>query len=464
LKKSIPPEPVNNAPRVERDAYSKYNDDSDDVTCLMLTTMNYELQKQFEDVEAYDMILYFKEMFQEQAQQERFESHKALNACKMVFGTRVSAHVLKMKGYLDHLEKFGTLVNHDMATDFILGSLPPEYNQFVMNFNMHNIEKSITELHGRLKQAKQNIKKNTPNVLMVQKGKGKKNNWKGKATANKGKDKAKSKFKPKPKAKISNEGVCHHCGEPGHWLRNCKLYLGEKKKKDSEIAALGIHVIEINLSISNSLILDISCGSHICVNVKGLKRTISLAKGEVDLQVANGAKVTAIGVGTFELIFPSGLVLELNNCFYIPAMSRNNISVSYLDFNGFEFVIWNNICSINKNDIFYGDASLLNGLYILNFRGSSNKVIYNINTKRLKSNDLSQTFFWHCRLGHINEKRISKLHNDGLLNSFDLDFYETCDSCLLGKMTTAHFKKQSERDINLLDLIHTNVCGPLVQY
>jgi hypothetical protein len=32
------PEPANNASRVERDTYSEHKDDSDDVTCLMLTT------------------------------------------------------------------------------------------------------------------------------------------------------------------------------------------------------------------------------------------------------------------------------------------------------------------------------------------------------------------------------------------------------------------------------------------
>jgi len=48
-------------------------------------------------------------------------------------------------------------------------------------------------------------------------------------------------------------------------------------------------------------------------------------------------------------------------------------------------------------------------------------------------------FLWHCRLGHKNEKRIQKLHSDGLLNSFDYESYETCESCLLEKMTKAPF-------------------------
>ena len=44
LNNEIPNEPpTNNAPRAQRDAYSKHLNDSVDVICLMLTTMNSEL-------------------------------------------------------------------------------------------------------------------------------------------------------------------------------------------------------------------------------------------------------------------------------------------------------------------------------------------------------------------------------------------------------------------------------------
>ena len=194
-----------------------------------------------------------------------------------------------------------------------------------------------------------------------------------------------------------------------------------RKKKGSETTTSGIYVIQVNLSTSTSWVLDTGCGSHICVNVQGLKQSRKLAKGEVDLRVANGARVAALAVGNFELTLPTGLILILNNCYYVPAMSSNIISVSCLDKDGFRFIIENNTISIYCRDIFYGIAHLMNGLYVLNFDESDHKSIYNINTKRLKSNNLNPTYFWHCRLGHINEKRISKLHQDGLLDSFDFE-------------------------------------------
>ena len=142
-------------------------------------------------------------------------------------------------------------------------------------------------------------------------------------------------------------------------------------------------------------------------------------------------------------------------------MCRNIIYVSCLDKDGFEFIIRNNKCSISHNNILYGYAPRSSGLYILNVEDTNEKSIYNINAKKFKSNDLNSTYLWHCRLGHINEKRISKLQRDGLLNSFDYESFETCESCLVGKMTKTPFIGQGERAKNLLGLIHTDVCGPL---
>ena len=51
---------------------------------------------------------------------------------------------------------------------------------------------------------------------------------------------------------------------------------------------------------------------------------------------------------------------------------------------------------------------------------------------------------------------MTKLHKSGSLRSFD-----TCESCLLGKMTKLPIKGKGERAGGPLDLIHTNVCGSM---
>ena len=56
---------------------------------------------------------------------------------------------------------------------------------------------------------------------------------------------------------------------------------------------------------------------------------------------------------------------------------------------------------------------------------------------------------------------MKKLHVDGLLSSFDFESYKTCEVCLLGKMTKTPFPGFPERASDLLELIHTDVCGPM---
>ena len=172
LDEPIPKEPATIAPNAQRDTFSKHQNDPFDVTCLILATMESELQKQMVDMEAFTIIARLKEMFQEQARIERFSTIKALLSYKMVAGSSVNPHVLKMKGYLNHLEKLCLPISQELAIDIILQSLPDAYDGFFMNYNMHNMEKTISEMHRMLKTAEHNIK-TTSNVLIVQRGKGK---------------------------------------------------------------------------------------------------------------------------------------------------------------------------------------------------------------------------------------------------------------------------------------------------
>ena len=81
--------------------------------------------------------------------------------------------------------------------------------------------------------------------------------------------------------------------------------------------------------------------------------------------------------------------------------------------------------------------------------------------KRCKVDNDSATYLWHCRLGHIGVKRMKKLHTDGFLESFDYESFDTCEPCLMGKMTKTPFSGTIERANDLLEIIHTDVCGPM---
>ncbi|KAL4296294.1 hypothetical protein GQ457_12G012260 [Hibiscus cannabinus] len=204
-------------------------DDILDVDCLMLATMTPELQKQHEDMVAYEMVQNLKEIYEGQARQDTYETSKALFQCKMSEGSPVGAHVNKMMGYIQTLKKMGFALNDELAIDIVLQSLSDSFNHFLLNFNMNEINKTLPQLLGMLRTVEGNMKKGgSKSILMVceAKGKGKKV-AKSKAI---GKTKPKGKEALKPKGGVSKDGKCFHCGKPGHWKRKCHVYLEDVKK------------------------------------------------------------------------------------------------------------------------------------------------------------------------------------------------------------------------------------------
>ena len=83
------------------------------------------------------------------------------------------------------------------------------------------------------------------------------------------------------------------------------------------------------------------------------------------MRVGNGSIVNVIIIGTLPLHLPSGLVLDLNNCYLVPALSMNIISRSCLMRDSYSFKSENNGCSIYMSNIFYGHAPLMSGLFLL---------------------------------------------------------------------------------------------------
>jgi hypothetical protein len=235
----------------------------------------------------------------------------------------------------------------------------------------------------------------------------------------------------------------------------------KKKKKGSKTSASSINAIEINIAVSSSdsWVFDTGLMIHTCKSLQELSLTKRFTKGELDVRVDNGAKVAAIAIGTLHLPLPSGLVLKLNNCYCISSLCKNIISSSYLEeVDDYEIIIKNTCCSIYYNDIFYTHCLLVNELYALDLEDKS---VCNINMKMARLNDLNPTFIWHWCLDHINEKCIVRHHKDGLLSLFDFESFDTCESCLLEKMTKTPFTGQSKRAMDLLGLVHTDICGPI---
>ncbi|GKA79241.1 hypothetical protein Tco_0785837 [Tanacetum coccineum] len=238
-------------------------DAHNEVACLMLGSMTPDLHGQLENSSPYEMLQELKFMFEKQAGVERFDLIQTFHACKQEEGKPIGPYVIKMK-------------------------------KFVRNYNMHNMGKTIGELHALLIEYGKGLPKKaaTLQVMAIQGGGIQKANKKSLKTKGKGNGKGKGKNKsyipkpknPKPYAKEhpAKDDVCHHYKEVGHWKRNFPAYLAElikKKKKVGTANSSSIFTIELFHFPKNSWVYDTGCGTHICNTKQGLRGERKLKQG-----------------------------------------------------------------------------------------------------------------------------------------------------------------------------------------
>ncbi|GKC98512.1 hypothetical protein Tco_1168787 [Tanacetum coccineum] len=146
-------QPIGPAPdpeTIDPDTIDKYYESvnlEQEVAYLMLSSMSLDLQRTLEKYIAFDMMKELKTMFEEQAKQELFETVKVFHACKQEDGPSVSSYLLKMKSYLDTLERLDYAMPKELGT--------------------------LVELHAILKLHEKGIPKKaeTPVVLAIREGK-----------------------------------------------------------------------------------------------------------------------------------------------------------------------------------------------------------------------------------------------------------------------------------------------------
>ena len=158
----------------------------------------------------------------------------------------------------------------------------------------------------------------------------------------------------------------------------------------------------------------------------------------------------------------TGCYLDLLDIFVVLSFRRNLISVSVLDKYGYSCSFVNRQFSLSINSNIIG-ISLLNAydnLYLLKIVSSYNENLHfsSRGTKR-KLEKENSTSLWHKTLGHISKAIIERSVSDEILGSLDFTDLDVCIECIKGKQTK-NKKLGAYRTSDILELIHTDICGP----
>ena len=147
---------------------------------------------------------------------------------------------------------------------------------------------------------------------------------------------------------------------------------------------------------------------------------------------------------------------------YIPSIRRNLILVPILDRLGYNFLLGTGKVKLYQDSLLIGTTVLCGSLYILDLSAlpyifATLTVNIENSSKSLKLNEKS-SIFWYKRLGHISKQRMVRLIKEEILPDLDFLDFDTCVDCIKGKLITKIRKANADRCIELLRVIHTNIC------
>jgi hypothetical protein len=163
------------------------------------------------------------------------------------------------------------------------------------------------------------------------------------------------------------------------------------------------------------------------------------------------------GTGTVKFERESGKPLYLSNVLYVPGLKKNLVSVSALEDKGYEVSFKDRRAYIKPK------GTGKNFEQVIGVRKDKlYKLQFDSHYALASSSDSRDCEMWHRRMAHLGHgalKILSRIVTG--IPSFSTEHHEICKGCALGKYVRAPFPRSDYRSKGILDLVHTDICGPM---
>ena len=214
----------------------------------------------------------------------------------------------------------------------IFNSLPKEFETFEVNYNSMNDKWTLEKFMAMCVQEEERIKRNNGGADSVNlaKHQQKRKNFPPPRKEDKGKAVSTSSDQPVDKDQ------CKWCKRRGHYQKNCIEFLKHLNKQGEDHVTFVDESLFLSYSRSTWWI-DSGATIHVANSLQGFHTRRTLQRGERSIRVANGVEAEVEAIGELPLELNKGFILQLHNVLYVPSLSRNLISVSCLDDDGFDF-------------------------------------------------------------------------------------------------------------------------------
>ena len=365
---------------------------------------------------------------------------------------RMQSHINEMKTLWNRLlAAGGNFDDEEFATQLLL-SVRQEYSHLItaINARKDTTLSSADVISKLLQEESQRVNFNTtpsnPNLALQAFKKG----------SQQGKGNQKSK---------NEQRKCFHCGKTGHIRKDCR-----KKKSEETSAVNNAHIVgligtkcEAYRSGENQTTaptppgawcIDSGASQHLSYDKKDFQ-TLSLYAQRRSIIVGTGEPLYAIGYGTVSVTLDDNTSFILEHVLYAPKAHHKLLSVRQIieRFARVDFSTTHCLITLHNGTKIRG--GVYGGVYMFTTVQPQRALMATHDERAI---DLWR--LWHERTGHPSLERQSKLMKfiKGVDSTPPPGFI--CTSCIKSKNVKKQNKGPATRATKLLELIHSDVCGP----
>lgn len=344
----------------------------------------------------------------------------------------IEDYVNKIMTAAHKLRNIGFKVDDEWLGTLLLAGLPDIYQPMIMALESSGLTITADSVKTKLLQ---DVRNSESSALYVRS--------KGNQFVKQTQDKTKTGKGPR----------CYVCNKYGHISKNCRNKKKEQKSNENTDSGY-VAVLSATMNNDNNWYIDSGASMHMTMNRDWLYDEITPPISTI--KVANDKKlvVKACGKVNLNVVNMQGQLetIKVQNVLYVPELATNLLSVSQIINSGCQVQFDKQGCKIlNKTNKQVAAAKMINNMYRL--------VTHSVPAYTSASTE-NDSYLWHQRMAHLNFEDLNKLSESAGVTLENTDKV-ICISCLEGKQTRFPFPSEGSRAQAKLELIHSDVCGPM---
>ncbi|WZZ37877.1 hypothetical protein YC2023_034136 [Brassica napus] len=261
---------------------------------------------------------------------------------------------------------------------------------------------------------------------------------------------------------------CYKCHKLGHFKYECPEwekganYAEEEEEEDMVLMA---HVESIKADDEQVWFLDSGCSNHMCGSREWFIEFDGTYRQNVKL--GDDRRLVVEGKGDLRLKI-NGLTQVVTSVYFVPGLKSNLLSMGQLQQKGLRIIIEDDTCEVwhkQQQKLIMHSSMSKNRMFII--LASVKEKREDVDSSCLQVTAENRSELWHKRFGHLSYRGIQTLAEKGMVEGLskavgEVSVEAVCEVCMKGKQNRENIPKKSTwRASRGLELVHTDICGPI---